>query len=294
VADAAGISAQRSLRVVTGAESPSSRHMLQALKARWPTLVADINPDRIVEERKPPYIHIALGATALQKSLAAGLKGPVMAAMTSSQAYLQLLNSTGLTSTIAGQAKARPSSTAVFTDTAPSTQLQLIHAIFGKRTVVGCLLSDASAYLERPLRMAADQLGIELIVERVLLSTEPVRALTRLRDAQVLLAVPDNVLYTPDTLRAILESTYRKAMPVIGFSSATVTAGTLASTHCTVDDMVGDLFDLIDEFDDGPLPEPRFPKYWRVAINDSVARSLGIPIEDKVRQLGQQPGGKIT
>jgi ABC-type uncharacterized transport system substrate-binding protein len=129
------------------------------------------------------------------------------------------------------------------------------------------------------------------VVERVAPSVDVVRSLTRLRGVQVLLAVPDNVLYTPDTLRAILESTYRRGMPVIGFSSATVAAGTLATAYCAIDDVVADLADLLD----GPgevLPEPRFPQYWRVVVNDSVARSLGVPLSERILRLGNKPAGR--
>jgi putative ABC transport system substrate-binding protein len=157
------------------------------------------------------------------------------------------------------------------------------------------LLSDASAYIEKPLRQAAAQYGIDLVIEHVAASTDAVRSLTRLRGAQALLAVPDATLYGPDALRAILESTYRRGMPVIGFSAATVAAGTLATAYPSIDDVAADLFDLLDSLPgsgNGGLPEPRHPRYWRVSVNDSVARSLGVAVSEKVLNLGNSSAGK--
>jgi hypothetical protein len=280
----------KEIRVITGPDSPSSRQMLQALRQRWPALIAEANPAAF-ENRRGPAVHVALGAVALQKALAADLKGLLLASMTSSQVYRQLLGADPPAGKDA--ARERLQVTGVFADTAPGAQMLLIQAIFGNHAPVGCLLSEASAHLEKPLRQAASQLDISLDIERVGPSTEIVRALTRLRDAQVLLAVPDNSLYTPDTLRAILESTYRRAMPVIGFSAATVAAGTLATTYCAIDDMATDLSELLDETGAGSaVPEPRFPRHWRVMVNESVARSLGVPIDDKVRQLSPTTNGR--
>ena len=91
---------------------------------------------------------------------------------------------------------------------------------------VGVLLSEASAFMERPLRQAAATAGVDLMIERSDPAADVVRSLNRLSGVQALLAVPDSTLYTPDTLRSVLESTYRRGLPVIGFSAATVAAGT--------------------------------------------------------------------
>jgi putative ABC transport system substrate-binding protein len=220
---------------------------------------------------------------------AAALKGPLISVFTSSQIYRQVVGHDP------ASARDRAGITAIYADAAPAAQLQLIAALFEHHVTVGVLLSESSSYLERPLRQAAVQAGVELLLERLDPASDVTRALTRLVGAQVLLAVPDSTLYTPDTLRSVLESTYRRGLPVIGFSSATVVAGTLATAYCAIDDVVADLADLLDGWvaqGGGALPEPRFPRYWRVSVNDSVARSLGVPITDKVINLGNLPAGR--
>jgi putative ABC transport system substrate-binding protein len=276
----------RDLRVIQTPEFAASRAIVQALRQRFQALQAEAEVAAF-EPRKAPPLYVALGPAALKRALSAELKAPLLSVFTSGQTWRQL---TG------GDARERPLSTsALFAEASPAAQMQLAAALFERHVAVGVLLSEASAHLERPLRQAAQTHGVDLLVERGVTSTDLVRALNRMPQAQALLAVPDGTLYTAESLRAVLESTYRRGMPVLGFSAATVAAGTLGTALSTVDDVVADLAELIDSLPAQampPLPEPRSPRYWRVSFNDNVARSLGIQLSDKVLNLGSPAPGR--
>lgn len=277
-------SANKELRVITAPDPAAQRQILHALRARFPMLLAETDP-AVWGPRKTTGPVVALGPAALRRALDADLQAPLLSLLTSSQSYRRLLAS------VPREANA----TAIYAEASPSAQLQLISNLFERKITTGVMLSDATAYLEKSLRQAAQQFGLEILIVKAAASQDPARALNALSGAQVLLAVPDSTLYTSDTLRAILESTYRRGMPVVGFSAATVAAGTLASAYPDVDDVVADLADLIDglgALGNDSLPEPRFPRYWRVAINENVARSMGIVITDKIRALGVHPPGR--
>ena len=48
--------------------------------------------------------------------------------------------------------------------------------------------------------------------------------------------------------------------------------------------------ELVNDFVvSGRIPEPQFPKYFSVVINDSVAKSLNLVIDDSVRALSRKP-----
>jgi putative tryptophan/tyrosine transport system substrate-binding protein len=87
------------------------------------------------------------------------------------------------------------------------------------------------------------------------------------------------------------KSTYRRGQPMIGFSMSMVSAGTLAATYSSVDDTVAHLGEVVDAIESARTPEPQYPKYWRVAINENVARSLNVVISDAVRSMGNRPRG---
>jgi putative tryptophan/tyrosine transport system substrate-binding protein len=68
-----------------------------------------------------------------------------------------------------------------------------------------------------------------------------------------------------------------------------VTAGTLAAAYAAIDDVLTSLDGLLAELEAGRLPEPTYPRFWRVAVNETVARSLNIVVSDDVRHLGNKP-----
>lgn len=274
--------ASRDIRVVSAPDQSSQKPILQALKSHFPALVSTADPG-LLDLRQSSSPIVTLGPAALRRTLELDSRSPLVSALTSSQVYRRLLASAG---------RDAGNSTALFAEASPSNQMQLIAAIFERKVTVGVLLSEASSYLEKPLRLAAQQSGLELLLAHTEPGQDPVRAINALGGVHALLAVPDNTLYTPDTLRAMLESTYRRGLPVIGFSAATVNAGTLASAWSDPEDVAADLIELLDNINLSSLPEARYPRYWRVNINDNVARSLGLLISDKVRAMGTRPPGR--
>ena len=273
----------KEVRVLVSVDNASVRALLQAIRQRHASAPAETDIAQL--DLRRPGVLVAVGPAALRKAMQADQRQPIVSVMVSSQAYRRQMQSV----THEG-----PSSTAIYAEAAPAAQMQLIAALFERRVSVGVLLSDASAYMERPLRQAAQAAGLDLQLIVTEFGQDPVRALSALPSVQALLIVPDGTLYTPDALRAVLESTYRRGLPTIGFSPATVNAGTLACAHAEPEDVAAELLDLIDGLPPGglPLPEARHPRYWRVAVNENVARSLGIAISDRVRTLGVRPPGR--
>lgn len=272
----------REIRIVSPPDAGTQKHIIQALKSHYPGLLFDADPTSL-DLRHSTSPVVALGPAALRRTLELDFRAPLISALSSSQAYRRLL---------AASSRDPSACTALFAEASPAAQMQLIAAIFERKVTVGALLSDASSYLEKPLRQAAIQAGLELQLARTESGQDPVRVINALGGIHVLLAVPDNTLYTPDTLRSVLESTYRRGLPVIGFSAATVTAGTLASAWSDPEDIAADLIELLDSLGTNALPEARYPRYWRVTINENVARSLGLSITDKVRAMGTRPPGR--
>ena len=202
-----------------------------------------------------------------------------MSVLVSRQAYRQLVD----------QAPAPRNVTAIYAEPSPAQQMRTIAAVFRRRVTVGALVSASSRYAEPLLRDAAASAGLSLLTEAYVPSISLSRNLLRLGSAEALLIFPDSDLYTPESLRELLESTYRRRQPVFGFSEALVNAGTLASAFASADDLAAHLTELLTAVSDDRLPAPQYPRYWRVAINDNVARSLDIVIDDSARSLGDRP-----
>lgn len=275
--------ATQDVHVLSTGDTPTQQALVQALSARMPSLqvLSDLSSPTV---RIPTGATMVLGVQALRQALDKGLKGPVIAVLTSAQAQRFGLPS-----------RDRPGWSALYTDTSPLSQFQLIDALFERKVTVGVLLSEASAHLERSLTQAAASTGMNLLFAKVGPQDNVVRAINRIGDIQVLLAVADNQLYTPDSLRAVLESTYRRGLPVVGFSPATVSAGTLATACSDVGDVAADLIDWAEGLKGSASTAPgdaRHCRYWKIKVNDSVARSLGIPLSERLLKLGIQPSAR--
>ena len=284
---AAGLGAARSvlaaseIRIVVHGDSPGQKTALQAIQRKFGTVRISADP-KALGAPSSSAVYVAANADALRSALEAENALPLVSLFSSSERYWSALQEIS-------RSRFRGQTTAIFAEAAPLHQLQLIARIYERRVSVGVLLTEASAHAEPALRQAARETDLELQVERVAPNTDILQALMRVNTATVLLAIPDRSLYTAANLRDILESTYRRGQPMIGFSTSMVAAGTLAAAYSTVDDTIAQLGEVVDQIQSGRMPEPQDPRYWRVAINESVARSLNVVIGDAVRGMGNRP-----
>lgn len=268
------------LRVVTGDTGPVTGEILKSLRLRYPTLQASPDPSELAN-RKGRGLYLAIGPSALKAALAADIDGPIVSLFCSSNAYVELLSH--------AKAERRRAVTAIYAEAEPRHQMQLIARLLGREASVATLLTDNTAYLEPILQDAARSSGLTLRIERVRVDENVARALTRVASSSALLAVPDSSIFTPDNLRTILESTYRRNQIVVGFSTSLVKAGTTATAYSSIEDVLAQLHQVIASIVSGPIPDAQFPRYWRVAINENVARSLNVVVTDEIRGLGERP-----
>jgi ABC-type uncharacterized transport system substrate-binding protein len=267
------------LRIVTGVSTEATAEIVAALTRRFPSAQA-AEDVRTLVARSGAGLYLAVGPAALQAALNADVPGTVVSSFVSSEAFRRLRS--------AAPARGRPL-TGVYAEASPTAQMQLIRHLYRRRVMVGVLLSASTRHLQAPIEKAADEADLAVSFVEVRPGESPVRSLAALTSASVLLAVPDPDLYNAELARAILESTYRRRQGVIGFSKSMVSAGTLAAAYATLDDVVAQLDEMIDALLAGQSPEPQYPAYWRVAVNESVARSLDIVVDAGTRALGNLP-----
>lgn len=277
---AAKAQTQGELRVILAAETAQQASFVEALRARWPSVAAYSDAVAAASGRRWPLAYVSVGPRALQQALRVSLHAPLIALLVSRQAYGQLV----------AQADRRPwGVTSIFAEASPWQQMRTIAAVMRRPVTVGAFLSDHSPELEPTLKAAAETAGLLSRVQRYEPAIGISRNLLRLGTADVLLISPDSNIFDPRSLRELLESTYRRRQPVFGFSEALVAAGTLASAFASADHLAAHVVELLAAVSSGRLPTPQHPRYWGVAINESVARSLDIVIDKSARRLGDRP-----
>ncbi len=218
-------------------------------------------------------VTIAVGPDALRKVAARRCDCVVIAAFTSSQVWRSVLKKLP---------PARASAmTAVYAEPAPLDQLQLASLLYRRPVRIAAILGQHGDFFAPGLqgRVEVVQAGPEDDINYLL---------GRLGRSEVLLALPDSSVYTPENVRSILLSTYRRKQAVIGFSADMVKVGALASTYSEVEDINAQVAEIAASFvATGELPAPQFPHYFRTAINEGVASSLDIVVSEDARRFAR-------
>lgn len=268
---------RRELVIAVSDDGESTRKVVADLRRRFPR--AQVGDAMSPATRKALFI--AVGPAALRAVMAENIEGPVISVFTSSQVYHSILESAGAR---------RPPSTAVYAEPAPAAQLRLVNLLFKRPVRTTVVLGGRTAFLEPSLQRAAAATKIPLTVEKYELDDSVSRILSRSVESPAILAIPDSLVYNSDNLRTVLLTTYRNGQAVIGFSAALVRAGALATTYSEVEEINAQLEELVSDYEStGRLPEPQFPKYFRTLINEDVARSLNLVVDETARHFANSP-----
>ncbi|MGB7988176.1 MAG: hypothetical protein WCF44_02195, partial [Candidatus Methylophosphatis roskildensis] len=281
VAAAAGAGGAPDLRALVTDASDTTEQIIAALRRRYSRVVVSSDPAAIAAQHGTGIV-LTIGPGALEAALSARISAPIVSLFTSTQEFDR----------ITGPAH-RPDVTAIYAEASPVSQLRLISKLYGRPVSVAVLETPATAGSLALLRAAATAQNVTLTPISVAEGDNVLRVLARSAPFDVLLIRPDRGLYAKEGIRGILESTYRRRQGVIGFSTALVQAGILAASFANLDDTFDHLDEVINSIaQTGLVPPPQYPLYWRVAINDSVARSLGLVVDEAVRLLRTRPPGR--
>lgn len=235
--------------------------------------------------RGRPALVVTVGVKATASVLAEGGNTPVLAVLMPKAAFATLEKNAG----------ARPFS-AFFLDQPPGRQLALVKEVLPGRRVVGMLLGPDSATELGAFSAAAREADLVLVSSRVDEKEALLPTLKKvLAEADLLLALPDALVFNRNTAQAILLSAYRAGKPVVGYSDAYVRAGALAAVYASPADIARHAAEVVAEvLRNGALPPPRFPRYFSIAVNAQVARSMGLAVPapellaERLRRQGER------
>lgn len=166
---------------------------------------------------------------------------------------------------------------AVFSNQPLRRQLALTSAILNQRPARIAVPYLNPYFRDSFARAITDYPHFDANVQAVS-AEQPTELINRLiQRADVLLATPETEIYNADTIRSILLSSYRHRTIVIGPNQGFVTAGALASVVSRPNHYASQLSAILDAAkESGTMPPADYPQDFDVAINDSVARSLGL------------------
>jgi hypothetical protein len=263
-------------QIVTAAgdDSAVTRRIAEDLYKRLVPIFSGFRTE-LAQRRR--MVYVVVGPAALREVMARRCDCVVISAFTSSQVYRAILDKA------AHGGMPPAASTAVYAEPAPGDQLRLAALLYRRPVRVAAILGADTAFL-RPVLEADKVAVLEAGGEDLN------RLLNQVAQTDVLLALPDSTVYSTESIRNILLSTYRHKQGVIGFSGDMVKAGALATTYSEIEDIDAQVAEIAAAYvAGGELAAPQFPRYFRTIVNEGVARSLDLQVGEAVRSFARLP-----
>ena len=177
----------------------------------------------------------------------------------------------------------RKNVTGVYFSPSPKEQLVWLGRFLPHTKVAGLLYSDeiGQATAEK-FRKEAPPLGFRIFARQVSIPRDLPRALRMIqKETDVLVALPDTMIYSPHTARHILLASFRSRVPLIGVSKHWVKAGALYCLQCDYKALGKQCVDMALRIKAGSSIEDikaEYPRGFKPVFNYRTAKMMGIEI----------------
>lgn len=221
-----------------------------------------------------PRLFVALGAEAANALAKSEQRVPVLCTLLPRSSYERAL--------LEGGRRASGQFSALYLDQPLSRHLDLIRVALPDARKVGLLWGPDSKAQAATLKDLARSRNLEWTEASVSPGESLFASLARtLVGADVLLAVADPQVYNSNSIQNILLTSFRARVPVVGFSPAYVRAGALLAVHVTPAQLGRQAGALAHGVLAGKaLPAaPLYSQDFEIAVNEHVARSLGLALD---------------
>jgi hypothetical protein len=220
-----------------------------------------------------PQLLVTFGAAAFRAGIERALAAPALSRVPLLAALLPQASYQDIA------AKAALRTSAVWLDQPPERYAELLRQALPERRRVGVLFGPDSLAWRPALARALAARGQTLLQATVLSDERALYPALRglLDEADVLLALPDKLVYSPTSVPNILLAAYRQRVPLVSYSAAHVRAGAVLALHTAPTDAARQVAAALRQVLAGRgLPSPRLAEGGSVAVNEQVARSLGL------------------
>lgn len=272
-----GAAENASIVYVASGESEVTRSFFQKIKSEFGDKANYVNVNSLENiDPKEPHrnLYIAAGNRALESLFEKDAKGPILAIFISRTSFQQILQGYG-------RKIADPEISAIYSDPSPLQQFFLIHHLFEHSPRTAVIISGKTSFLRADLKKAAELAKVPLQIS-VQTDGNINETLSDIRDAEVLLALPDSSIYNSDSIPRIILSAYRHNQSIIGFSRQFVKAGGLATVYSDSNDIQDETIKAVKAYlSNGTLQPPTYPKQFNIEVNEQVAASYNLVIPDK-------------
>lgn len=237
---------------------------------------------------KSPRVLVTLGASALRQALQTDTRIPIVATLIPRAGFEKLMRE--------ASRRAQGPVHALFLDQPFARQLELIHLVQPEAKRIAVIWGSESAS-QRGLLQAALQARGWLEQAHVVQSPsgvgDGIKAV--LEDADAFLAVADPAVINSATVSHLLMATYRARIGFFAFSPAYVKAGAVTGLYSSPKQVGVQTAEMVRTvLRGGPLATTQYPSDFEVSVNEHVARSLGMSLDEsalleRLKRLERKP-----
>ncbi|HKQ31137.1 MAG TPA: ABC transporter substrate binding protein, partial [Burkholderiales bacterium] len=174
---------------------------------------------------------------------------------------------------------------AIYLDQPVGRQFDLLRVALPQHKRVAVILGPTTKAQAPELRNAAHERELKLQVATIAKQDEMQPALEDVLDtSQVLISVPDPLIYQNETIHHLLLTTYRHRIPVVGLSKSSVETGALLGVYSTPEHIgrqLGEILASLPVKGEAKLPPAQGPRYFTLSVNRHVAASLDLALDDE-------------
>ncbi|KPJ54351.1 hypothetical protein AMJ39_01075 [candidate division TA06 bacterium DG_24] len=234
---------------------------------------------------KSPSVIVTLGSVATEAAIASSSEVPIVFSVVLNPVASGLVEHLGPTGR---------NITGVAMDIPIEDQFEAIRSVCGgKVRRIGVLYNETeTGQVVGEAERVAGNMGMELVAERIVKSTDIPAAMERItRDADVLWMVADGRVYTEASTRYVIVETLKWRLPLFAISRPYVDAGALMALACDYEGLgrqAGTLvIHILEGRPPGEIPIER-PEIVQHVINLRTAEAIGIDIPEEVLEKAQQ------
>jgi hypothetical protein len=264
------------INIVTFGESTVKDLYVQDLRAALKNKIneIDIKKDTIVN---PEGIFITIGAKSLIGLLELNIPLPTLSVFVKKSSFYHIIKTYEHKSLAQGFIVHTKNIGVIYSDPPLDKQVRLIREIFGNSASFGVVVSPITNYMQNEILLLAEENDISVKFVKYNAGININKTINSLKKQDVILAIPDQLIWNSSTLKNIVLSTYRNEQPIIGFSRNLVKAGAIATHFSDLDDVVKETVDRITLMNQkSPIIIRSSSKQTSLVTNDNVIRSLNL------------------
>jgi len=156
-------------------------------------------------------------------------------------------------------------------------KLKAIQDMFPNVKNIGVLINNYDKAVLNSLTKETKKRNLNLILTKNKYTHTLIQSLSKTLDqCDILLALPDPNIFNPFTSKGIFVSSFRRGIPVFGYTKNYVDAGAVAAIYSTPNQIARQISEAANYFfkNNQSLPQANSPKYYSLAKNKKILNLL--------------------